>query len=285
MSAGAERAVTWLFVPGSRADRFDKAVAAGADEVVIDLEDAVGPDSKDAARTDVVTWLAGGGPGSASAWVRVNAAGTPWFAADVEALAGPDRPTGLRGLVLPKAEDADVVGRLTGLLDGSAGMVPLVESALGLLAALDLARVPGVTRLAFGSIDYALDLGAEEDPDVLAHARSSLAVASRAAGTAPPIDGVTADVRDLDLARQDARRALRFGFGGKLCVHPSQVAAVRDAFAPDDEQLAWARDVLAAAEQAPAGEAFAHEGAMVDAPVLSRARALVARAPRAGDDA
>ncbi|WP_299050915.1 CoA ester lyase [uncultured Nocardioides sp.] len=275
-------AVTWLFVPGSRADRFDKAVAAGADEVVVDLEDAVGPDSKNAARADVAAWLAGSG----SAWVRVNAATTPWHAADVAALAGPDRPAGLRGLVLPKAEDPDVVRRLAGLLVASgagagtgAGLVPLVESALGVVQALDLARVPGVTRLAFGSIDYALDLGAEEDPDVLAHARSTLTTTSRAAGIAPPVDGVTADVRDLDLAAEDARRSVRFGFGGKLCVHPSQVAVVRDAFAPAADQLAWARDVLAAAEQAPAGEAFAHDGAMVDAPVLARARALLARAP------
>ncbi|MCH1866351.1 CoA ester lyase [Nocardioides sp. CFH 31398] len=271
--------VTWLFVPGSRPDRFDKAVASGADEVIVDLEDAVGPDAKDAARADVVAWLGGSGPGGGSAWVRVNAAGTPWHAADVEALAGPGAPSGLRGLVLPKAEDPDVVRRLAGLLDSRAGLVPLVESALGLVSALELARVPGVTRLAFGSIDYALDLGAEEDPDVLAHARSTLAVASRAAGLAPPVDGITADVRDHDLAAVDTRRAVRFGFGGKLCVHPAQVAVVRDAFAPPPEQLAWARGVLAAAEDVPPGEAFAHEGAMVDAPVLSRARALLARAP------
>lgn len=261
---------SWLFVPGSRPERFDKAAAAGASEVVVDLEDAVGPDAKVGARDAVTDWLARG-----SAWVRVNAVGTAWHAEDLAAVLG---TPGLRGVVLPEAEDADVVGRVAARLRAGVGLVPLVESARGVVAALDLAGVSGVTRLAFGSVDYALDIGAQEEPATLAHPRSVLVVASRVAGIDAPVDGVTTDVRDTDLVAADADRARRLGFGAKLCIHPAQVPVVRAAFAPTAQELAWARGVLAAADDTRPGEAFAHEGRMVDVPVLERARTLLARA-------
>lgn len=268
----------WLFVPGSRPERFDKAAAAGAAEVVLDLEDAVGGDDKGAAREAVVAWLDAGGTG----WVRVNAAGTPWHDDDLAALAAlvvaPDA-AGLRGVVLPKAEDPEDVRRVLAVLPDGAGLVPLVESARGVLGAAAIAASPGVTRLAFGSVDYSLDIGAEEEPATLAHPRSVLVVASRAAGLAAPVDGVTTDVRDEALVAADADRARRLGFGAKLCIHPAQVPVVRRVFAPSDEDLAWARGVLDAAGAHPTGAAFAHEGRMVDAPVLARARVLLDRAP------
>jgi citrate lyase subunit beta / citryl-CoA lyase len=276
----ADTAVTWLFVPGSRPDRFEKATAAGADEVICDLEDAVGANDKATARQAVAAWLGDGGPTS-SAWVRVNPPDTEHHEDDVAALAALGPGSGLRGVVLPKAEEPAAVRRVSEALGGGSaggGVVPLVESALGIVRALELAAVPGVRRLAFGPIDYTVDIGAAEEPESLAYARSALVVASRAAGVAAPIDGPTASVRDLDPVATDADRARRLGLGGKLCIHPAQVPVVASAFAPTGDELAWARGVLAASDRARPGEAFSYDGAMVDVPVLQRARVLLARA-------
>ncbi len=259
-------ACTWMFVPGDRPDRFAKAVASGADCVVLDLEDAVAPDRKDAARGAVGGFLGGDG----AAWVRVNAVGASPHLPDLQALAG---LPGLRGVLLPKAERAaDVTAVATAL---GVGVVPLVESAVGLLAALELARADGTVRLAFGSVDYAGDLGAEHVAEALLHARSVLVLVSRAAGLPGPVDGVTTVFDDAGPARADAARARRLGMTGKLVIHPRQLDAVRQGFAPDPAEVAWARAVLSAV----AGErgAVAVDGALVDAPVVARARWVLAR--------
>lgn len=258
-------AASWLFVPGDRPDRFDKAVAAGADEVIIDLEDAVAPADKVTARNAAVDWLATG-----SAWVRVNAAGTPWHEDDVRTLA---TARGLRGLVVPKAEDVEALEAVRRELLGRP-IVALVETALGLARAIDIARCPGVERLAFGSIDFALDIGSSEDDTALLLARSTLVVGSRVAGKAAPIDGVTTALTDPDAVRRDAERARGLGFGGKLCIHPTQVAVVGAAFRPTPEQVAWARQVLDDASSG-AGVVASSTGQLIDKPVLDRARRIL----------
>lgn len=250
---------TWLFVPGDRPDRFAKAASAGADVVIVDLEDAVAPEAKETAREHARRWLADGN----AAVVRVNAVDTPWYEADVAAL----RELAA-ALMLPKVERAADVER-TGPV-----VVPLVETAAGIMAAGELCAAPGVPRAAFGSIDLAAQLGVDPNSrTALLHARSALVLAAAAAGCAPPVDGVTTALDDPDALTADTAHAVELGFTGKLCVHPRQLEPVHAALRPTDAELTWARTVLAAGS---AG-ATAVDGHLVDRPVLLRAERLLAR--------
>lgn len=255
---------SYLFVPGSQPLRFDKACASGADAVIIDLEDAVAPGDKGNARAAVAAWLR---PGR-RVIVRINAADTPWFEDDV-ALCALD---GVAGVMLPKAESCDVLEALAARLPAMP-ILPLIESARGFHAAGQLALCPQVQRLVFGSIDFQLDLGIDGEGEELLLFRSGLVLASRLAGIAAPVDGVTVAVDAPALLDHDARRARRLGFGGKLCIHPAQLATVNAAFAPTSAALAWARKVVDAAS----GEsgAFRLDGKMVDRPVVLRAQAVL----------
>lgn len=254
-----------LFVPGDRPDRFAKAVAAGADGVVLDLEDAVAAASKGAARSHVAAWLESG----KTAIVRINAADTPWFADDLSAIIAGQGVT----VMLPKAS-MDGVAAVASQIGEQTGIVALVETAAGILDAAAICQSPNVIRAAFGSVDLSTELGVDpDDREALLHARSVLVLASAASGIAPPLDGVTTNVTDADPARADAAYAARLGFGGKLCIHPAQIAAVNTAFEPGADEISWARAVLAAGTEGAAKV----DGHMIDAPVLERARRIVAR--------
>lgn len=257
---------SYLFVPGDRPERFAKALAAGADAVIVDLEDAVGPAAKASARDAVAGWL--DGPAAAPVLLRINAAGTPWFDDDRRLCRHPR----VHGVVVPKAEDADALAAVP-----AKPVLPLIESAAGFDAVRTLARVRGVARLVFGSIDFQADLGIEGDDDALLFFRSQLVLASRLAGVEAPVDGVTTTIDDAEAVARDTARARRLGFGAKLCIHPRQVAAVNAGFQPTPQELDWARRVLAAAGAA-GGAAVQVDGRMVDAPVLLRAQRLLARA-------
>jgi citrate lyase subunit beta / citryl-CoA lyase len=258
---------TWLFVPGDRPERFEKAHASGADEVILDLEDAVDAEHKESARRAVAQRLAEG-----RSWVRINSADTRWHSADVAMLR---EIPGLRGVVLPKAETPADLATLAGALPAATRLMPLVESASGLLRAVDLARSGAAARLAFGSIDFSLDVGCAESEQALLHARCHLVLASRAGGLPPPVDGVTTAVADPAAASAAAGHARSLGFGGKLCIHPAQVEPVAAAFRPTSDEVAWARRVI---EASSGGGAVRVDGRMVDRPVLERARRLVAQA-------
>lgn len=276
MSAVADSgavARSWLFVPGNRPERFEKALASGADAVILDLEDAVAPADKGAARAAVAAWLSPARP----VYLRINAADTEWFADDLELVGN----LGVAGVVLPKAEAADILARVAVRLPPGAVLLPLVETGFGVARAETLAAQPRVLRLMFGTIDFQLDLGIDGEGEELAFFRSKLVLASRLAGVQPPVDGVTTAIRDLDRLQADTQRARRMGFGGKLCIHPDQVAAVNRAFAPSDEELAWAKRVVEAAGAAE-GAAIAVDGKMVDRPVLLRAQRMIAEAARRG---
>jgi citrate lyase subunit beta/citryl-CoA lyase len=285
----AETARTWLFVPGGRPERFAKAAAAGADVVVLDLEDAVAPAHKDTAREHVTTWLAGADSPSAirPCAVRVNAAGTTWHDDDLAALAslGADRPC---LVMLAKAEDPEVVAEVVQALPDGSVVVALVETALGIARAADLARVTGVARLALGTYDLAAQLGVDPDhAPALAGARGNLVLASAVGGLAGPVDGVTGDVRDHDRLTADVTAAAALGFAGKLCIHPAQVAPTAAALAPRPEEVAWADRVLAAVAESGDGTdagVVLVDGRMVDAPVVTRARriASLSTTPTAG---
>ncbi|VXC36247.1 HpcH/HpaI aldolase/citrate lyase family protein [Nocardioides sp. AX2bis] len=264
-TVGAETARSWLFVPATRPERFSKAAASGADMVVVDLEDAVPPGEKAAARSEAGAWLAGEGAGA----VRVNPADSPHHADDLAALAG---LRGLRAVLVPMADSVDALARVHRQLGPDVAVVAQVETALGLVRAVDLASAPGVVRLAFGHLDFAFDVDAAPEPEAMAYARSTLVVASRAAGVAGPVDSVTTDLDDARATQRDAARARAFGFTGKLCIHPHQVAAVNEAMSPTDAQVAWAGRVLAAGPGA-----VRVDGQMVDAPVVARAERILER--------
>jgi citrate lyase subunit beta/citryl-CoA lyase len=259
---------SWLFVPGDRRDRFGSAATSGADVVICDLEDAVGADSKAGARADVVGWLRDGG----EACVRVNGRGTPYYDADLAALSG---VPGLRAVMVPKAEDPAALAEVGDAVGPHVALVALVETALGVHRAYDVARARGVARLAFGSIDFALDIGAADAPTPMLFARSSLVVASRAAGIPAPLDGVTVALDDPAAIGADATTAAGLGFGGKLCIHPRQVDAVNAAFSPSEQDVRRARRIVASVTDGAAGRL---DGEMVDRPVVERARLLLQRA-------
>ncbi|NVN00059.1 CoA ester lyase [Arthrobacter sp. SDTb3-6] len=268
--------VTILFVPGNRPERFAKACAMDAGAVIIDLEDAVAPGDKAQARRHAVAALSAAAEGRLRALVRVNTPGSDWFAEDLAALGElartPDH--GLRGIMLPKAEHPSHIAMVTAAVAEGTGVVPLVETALGVVNALDLARTPGVARLAFGAVDYALDIGATDDPRALDYARGVLVVASRAAGIAAPLDSPSTAIEDLARVATEAGLARMLGFGGKLCIHPAQLAAVGAAFAPTRAATAWAAEVLAVANHGAAQV----NGEMIDRPVVERARRIAATA-------
>ena len=255
---------SFLFVPGDRPDRFDKAVASGAHQVILDLEDAVAPGAKEGARRAVAAWA-----GRGEAVVRINGADTPWFADDLELA----RRSGLKKLMIPKAEPA-AIKAVADACGAGMEVVALVESVAGVMQLRETCAMGGHLRLAFGNLDFALDAGMQEEARELDPIRLQLVLESRFARLSPPLDGVHPDIADAAGLAAQARRARNLGFGGKLCIHPAQVAVVNDAFRPAADELSWARRVLSAAEAAGGG-AISVDGKMVDRPVLERARAIL----------
>ncbi|SAK87465.1 HpcH/HpaI aldolase [Caballeronia pedi] len=265
-----------LFVPATRPERFAKALGSGANCIIIDLEDAVADDSKISAREQLAQHLPQLTPAQlARTLVRVNAVDTRWHDAEIALL----RNWSDKGVtvMLPKSDHAAAIRDVAQALGPKAAIVALVESLSGLDAADSLARDPQVIRLAFGHLDFQLDLGmhaSAEEPE-LAFARNALVAASRRAGLTAPIDGVTTDIGNTERLIADARRARAFGFSGKLCIHPSQVDAVNEVLDYSDAEKAWALRVLGEAAK-HGGEAFRLEGVMVDLPVIRAAEAIVA---------
>ncbi|MDM0037726.1 CoA ester lyase [Variovorax sp. J22G21] len=267
---------TFLFVPADRPERYVRALGTGAGAVIIDLEDAVAPDKKASARALLEEgFLALPEIDRARLLVRVNAAGTPWHDED-KALAARLALAGLPGLVAPKAEDPRDLAGLAEALGPTGVLVPLIESAAGWASLDAIAAAPQVLRLAFGHLDFQADLGLACDADEveLVSVRLAIVLASRRAGLAAPVDGVTADWRDAARLESDARRARRGGFGGKLCIHPEQVAPAHRALGPSVEELAWAHRVIGAA-QAARGSVISLDGRMVDLPVVKLAERLL----------
>lgn len=268
------QARSFLFVPGDRPERIAKALASGAHAVIVDLEDAVAPEHKPGARAALAEAAHAAAPQQRQRMlVRINAPGSDWHDADLALLrAMATQPVG--AVMLPKAESVVAIAKVNQA--AQAPVLPLLESAEGLHALDLLARAPGVLRLAFGHLDFQLDLGLQCGPDEaeLDCVRLALVLASRRAGLPAPVDGVTAALDDDARLAADVARSRRFGFGAKLCIHPRQLEAVHRGLDATPEQRDWARRVLAASQSA-AG-AFRLDGQMIDAPVLLRARALLA---------
>jgi citrate lyase subunit beta/citryl-CoA lyase len=265
---------SYLFVPGNRPERFSKACSAGADAVIVDLEDAVPAAEKNAARMAVAAWLSPQQP----VVIRINSADTEWFRDDLELC----RMPGVCGVVLPKAERVDDIRAIES--GGASAVLPLIETAAGFANAGVLAKAPNVQRLLFGSIDFQLDLGIRGDDDELLYFRSQLVLLSRLAGIQAPVDGVTTAIDDAEQLRADTLRARSLGFGAKLCIHPKQVAPVNRHFSPSEEEIAWARRVLEAAARSE-GAAVAIDGKMIDRPVILKAQEIAREAERRASSA
>jgi citrate lyase subunit beta / citryl-CoA lyase len=271
VTAGVGVARSWLYVPGHRTDLVAKARAGAAEAVVVDLEDAVAPGAKDAARATV----AGLEPGDRPLWVRMNALDGPWGEADVAVLAG----AAVDGVRVPKADDPDAVARLADRLGHPLHLT--VESALGLERAFALARAhPLVAAVSLGEADLAADLRVA-DRSALDWARQRVVVASRAAGLPSPLAPVWTDLPDLDGLAADSRAARDRGFWGRSVIHPRQVPVVHEAFTPTADELARARALLDSLESAGARGESAYrdgDGRFVDPAVVAGARAVLDRA-------
>jgi citrate lyase subunit beta/citryl-CoA lyase len=269
--ASLQTARSFLFAPGSEERKLVRALDSGADAVVADLEDAVAPEEKGAAR-DLATHLVGDARTESVRLLRVNGVGTEWHDADLTAVSG----RGLDGIVLPKATDA-AVRAVAGRVD--LPIVAIVETARGLRDAFAVASHEQVAVLLLGAVDLGLDLGLEQrdDGQEILFARSSLVVDSAAAGLRGPVDRVWVDVRDLEGLARDCAFARSLGFRGKALVHPDQVAPTHEAFAPTASELRRAREIVAAYDRAVGdGQGVvALDGDMIDAPVAERARELL----------
>jgi len=287
------RAVAFLFVPGDRPERFEKAARSGADIVIIDLEDAVHAEHKETARANVAEAIAQGLPGGVPFLVRINTTEDQWREADLAAIeawrSGGGGGSGFAGVVWPKLEPGTALEEATERLRGLA-VLGLIESAAGVAACETLAAHPLVTRLGVGAVDLAADLGlsdetgadgsvvAPQDGALVEQLKGRVALASRVAGLAQPVDSPSVELRDADRTRATTARGRALGFGGRLCVHPAQLQPVREAFAPTAAELRWAQGVV----EAMRGQgAVAFEGRMLDEPVRLRAERILALAQRA----
>lgn len=262
-----------------------KAYSLGADVIILDLEDAVPLTEKARARELVARFFSETGRAE-STMVRVNGVGTGLTFADLRAVL----PAGVRHVVLPKVNRPDELREVESYLlqleseldlaPGRVSLLPFVESAEGVMSALAIAGAsPRVRRLAFGGVDYTLDIGVDmtQEGDEILYARSVLVVSSRAAGLLPPIDTVYPNFEDLEGLESHSRQARRLGFGGKLVIHPAQIEPVNRVFSPTEAELKRARRIVHAFEEALAsGTGVARlDGSMVEAPIAERARRLL----------
>lgn len=256
---------SYLFVPATRVDRVDKALNGDAHAVIVDLEDGVADDEKSKARSTLETWSS-----TREYLLRINSVGSQFIADDLAKLSDLEQ---LCGVILAKVESPKQIGHVLSFLPPRIPLLALIETAAGVLVAPQIAQ-SGVDRLLFGSADYLADIGVASGSEVLGYPRACLVVASAAAGLAAPIDGPTLALRDTQAVQADAKDAKRIGLGGKLCIHPAQVAAVNAVFELTREETEWANRVVSAWEDRRSA-VFQLDGEMIDAPILRRAQRML----------
>ena len=232
----AEISRSWLLVNGSHSEEFDAAAATKADQIVLDIEDAVDPSQKAESRAAVAKWLE-----TKQAWVRINDRSSDFWSDDIDELR--DIP-GLLGVMLAKTEDGSHVTETFDRLGGKTRVLALVESALGIEEAREIACARGAFRLAFGSGDYRRDTGTSVEDIAMAYPRSRLVVASRIGNIPGPIDGPTVGT-SYPILREKSEHAVALGMTGKLCLHHDQIPVLNEAISPTQSDVAWARTFLA----------------------------------------
>ncbi|MCH5520366.1 HpcH/HpaI aldolase/citrate lyase family protein [Pseudomonas syringae] len=258
-----------LFVPGSRPERFAKALKSGADVVIVDFEDAVEEDLKAQARVNLAIFL-NQNP-EASVVVRVNSADHPMHSKDIAFCAG---HSGIAAVILPKAETAAQILRAA---DCNKPIWPLIESAAGVANIKEIAGTRAVQRLTFGALDLALDLGVRASSGaafrVFDQVRYELLVNSALHDLEKPLDTVFPNIADTDGLSRFAQDARDLGFCGMLAIHPSQVEVINNVFTPSQSEIEWAQRIVEASAGAPG--AFRLDGKMIDAPVIAAAKRIV----------
>lgn len=261
-----------LFVPGSRADRIAKALASDADLVCIDLEDAVAAPDKDTARAGVIDGLAGFD--HARTAVRINGTMTRPGIKDMIAIA--ESALAPAWVFVPMVEHASEIAQVAGVLDNPAiGLIPLIETVKGLREAHRIARQPGVTAMMFGGGDFSAQLGVDLAFDPLLVARGQFIMACADAGV-PAIDVPFVKLDDAAGLADECRKVRALGFAAKAAIHPAQVSAINTAFGANAAAIAEAEEAIAAFEAA-GSMAIRHNGKMLEAPIVARMRALLAR--------
>ncbi len=274
----AGRLRSLLFAPAVRPDFVAKLSSRGADAVVIDCEDATPANAKADGRLNARTSAPGLIAAGSRVYVRVNAVPTEWFADDIRSALIPD----LAGVIVPKVETIDGLDTVAEALDAAGfselGVLAGLETALGVADARPLLAHPRVIAGYFGAEDFIADMGGvrTSDNQEVAFARSAVALAGRLAGVTV-LDQVVADFRNDERFRREAADARAMGYGGKLCIHPGQVALANEAFVPSAEDVDRARRLLAAYESASADgvAAIDFEGQMVDEPLAAQARRVI----------
>ncbi len=254
-----------LFVPGNRPERFSKAEQSEADAVIIDLEDAVAPDQKEIARNNLTSH----GVSAKPVFARINARGSVWWDADIAALA----EAKIDGVMVAKAETPEDIADVHKGVGRRLPAIALVETAAAFANLRALLGVPGVLCGAFGSLDYALDVGCDTSWEALLLPRSMLALESRIAGLPAPIDGVTPQFDDDITLRRESSQARALGYRGKLAIHPRQILTIKEAFLPSPKEIEWAKTIIAVSEGNPG--AVKIEGSMIDLPVIKRAERIL----------
>ncbi len=293
-SADTVTARSYLYVPGDQARKLQQALASGADAIIADLEDAVAPSAKADARRTVADWLATQLDGDQpELWVRVNSS-SRLLADDVHAVVGP----AVTGICLPKTHTPEQVRSLAellagaeqqaGLAEGSIKVVPLLESATGILSARAIAEQPRVRQLGLGELDLCAEVGIQPSADEreLLSIRVQVVLASAAAGLDPPIGPISTDFRDLVALRHSTDALRRVGFGSRWAIHPAQVPVINQTFTPSPEQVEAARHLVERYDGAldqGVGVCVDEDGHMVDEAVVRAARRTLARARRTGE--
>lgn len=268
----------YLFAPGNSERKIKKALHLGADAVIIDLEDAVVSSDKEKARQLVNTIL--NSPEiedcQSKIFVRINSHKTPWFFEDIQMIKNVFR---LDGIMIPKSEDRTTITLAAELLNRDIEIIPLIESAAGVYKIEEvLVSHQAVRKVAFGSVDFALDLGIEWSEEGLErdHAMSTIVLASRALGAEPPIDAVFPVIENKDSFVADTKKGKQIGFFGKMVIHPKQMNWVKEVYSPNEKQIEWSKKVIDVFETAEHKGAIDLDGKLIDLPVYLLAKRLIA---------
>lgn len=268
----------YLFAPGNSEKKIVKALSSHTDAVIIDLEDAVMSGEKEKARQLVYTVL--NSPereeSQSKVFVRINSIKTPWFFEDIKMIKGINK---LDGIMIPKSEDRTVVTLAAELLNRDVEMIPLIESATGVLKIEEILRShKSVRKVAFGSVDFALDIGVDwsEEGIERAYAMSQIVLASRAHGAESPIDAVFPVMDNKESFIADTKKGKQIGFYGKMVIHPKQIDWVKEVYTPNPNQIEWSKRVIEVFEQDHHTGAIDLDGKLIDLPVYLLAKRLVA---------
>lgn len=268
---------SYLFISGNKPANIQNADIFDADAVIFDVEDAVAPEEKDAARQLIRQYLSDLYPKDIHVYVRINGVDSVWFDNDFALLGKPS----ISGIVLPKATEANITAceRKLNTTKKDRGVIALIESPRGITEAPGIAARSVVKGLMFGAEDYSLvmNIDRHQADTALNHARNTVAISAKAYGK-EAIDTPYPDMRDQTRFEEETKAARRMGFTGKACIHPSHVAFINRTFMPSDDEIVWAEKIIAAAEKHPNEGVFALDGKMIDEPIIAHAKAILAEA-------